>query len=180
MNIPAEASARLAAYAELVRAWALRTDLIARGDLDRFEDRHIADSLRLGPLLAGVSRAVDVGSGGGLPGIPLAIAEPSVAWTLLEPRGKRAAFLDEVVRTLELRCEVVRATAQQAARDPRLGAGHDVAVARALAPPAEAFELLMPLVAAGGRAALLVGRDALLPPEAELWAEGVAIVEAPQ
>jgi 16S rRNA (guanine527-N7)-methyltransferase len=179
LNIPPEASARLAAYSALVRAWAPRTDLVAPGDLAHFEERHVVDSLRLQALVAGANRAIDVGSGAGLPGIPLAIVDESVTWTLLEPRAKRAAFLDEAVRTLELSCEVVRATAQEAGRDARWAAAHNIAVARALAPPTEAFALLLPLVVPGGRAALLVGRDARLPPEAEMWADGVAIVETP-
>ncbi|MGH2757021.1 MAG: RsmG family class I SAM-dependent methyltransferase, partial [Actinomycetota bacterium] len=65
---------KLAAYAALVRTWANRLDLVAPGDLDRFEERHIADSLRLLPLLERLPEGpcVDVGSGAGLPGIPLA------------------------------------------------------------------------------------------------------------
>ena len=169
---------RLKAYAELVRSWAPRLDLVAPGDLDRLEERHISDSLKALPLVAGAppGPAVDVGSGAGLPGIPLALADPSRHWRLLEPRAKRAAFLEEAVRALELDCEVLAQTAAEAARDPALARAHVVATARALAAPETAFELLRPLGAPGGIGLVWVGKGALLPPEAEEIDPGLASV----
>jgi 16S rRNA (guanine527-N7)-methyltransferase len=119
---------------------------------------------------------VDVGSGAGLPGVPLAVARPERAWRLIEPRARRAAFLEHVVRELELTAEVVVAPAERAATEPRLAAAHVLATARALAPPAAALELLLPLVAPRGVAAIFLGSGAKVPPEAEEWAEGLAIV----
>jgi 16S rRNA (guanine527-N7)-methyltransferase len=170
---------RLAAYAALVRTWAPRLDLVGPDELARFEERHVADCLRLAPLVAALppGPAIDVGSGAGLPGVPLAIADPRRPWRLLEPRAKRAAFLEEVVRTLELSCEVLALTAEAAARHPDLAGGHVLAVARALAPPPDAFAMLAPLVASDGVAAVFVGAGAELPPEAALWRPGIAIVE---
>lgn len=163
-------------YAGLVRHWAPRLDLVSAADVDRFEKRHIEDSLRLLPLMQAQppGPAIDVGSGAGLPGIPLAIADPNRPWRLLEPRAKRAAFLEEVVRELELDCEVLTTTAQVAARDPHLAGTHPFAASRALAPPAEAFDLLVPLVAPGGTAVVFIGSGAELPAKAELWAPGIA------
>ena len=150
---------------------------MAPGDLDRFRTRHIDDSLRLLPLVeqAPPGPCADVGSGAGLPGIPLAIARPERTWRLIEPRRKRAAFLEEVVRTLELTCEVVMATAAQAAA--QLGP-HAFVTARALAEPGRALDLILPLVASPGIAAVFLGEGARIPPEAEEWQEGVAIVRA--
>ena len=169
---------QLAAYTELVRDYSDRLDLVAPGDLDRFEERHIRDSLKPLALLHALPEGpcVDVGSGAGLPGIPLAIAEPSRDWRLIEPRRLRAAFLEEVVRALDLRCEVIVATAEAAGRDPRLAAGHVLAIARALAPPADAFALIAPLVAPGGVAAVFVGERGEAPPGSEEVEEGLAIV----
>jgi 16S rRNA (guanine527-N7)-methyltransferase len=160
----------------LVRRWAPATDLVSDHDLDRFESRHVDDALRLAPLVdsAPAGPAVDVGSGAGIPGIPLAIVRPERHWRLLEPRRKRAAFLDEVVRELGLGCEVLRVTAEVAATDPELASGHVIAVARALAPPPRAFELLLPLVRPDGLAALLVGEGAELPPKSREWEPGIA------
>lgn len=170
---------KLAAYAQLIRHWAPRLDLVSPADLERFEDRHIADSLRLLPLLEEVvgGPCIDVGSGAGLPGIPLAIAT-GLPWRLLEPRAKRAGFLDEVVRELALDCEVVRRRAQDAARDPALRAAHVVTTARALAPPRESFELAFPLLRPGGVAAVWHGPGAELPPEAVSWTSGIATMAA--
>ncbi len=159
---------RLDAYAALVESWAPRLDLISTGDLGRVRERHVNDSLRVLPLVeaAPPGPCIDVGTGAGFPGIPLAICS-SRLWRLLEPRRRRAAFLEEVVRELELECEVVVRSAEQAARDPLLRRSHALATARALAPPQEAAALCRPLVATNGRIALLVGSAADIPPDAE-------------
>lgn len=169
---------RLGLYADLVRAWAPRLGLVSPGDVERFGERHIEDSLRLVPLLdeAPPGPCADVGSGAGLPGIPLAVVRPERSWRLLEPRRKRAAFLEEAVRALGLDCEVLTATAEEAAVQPALKGAHALVTARALAPPAEAFDLILPLVAPGGIAAVFAGEGAEIPPSAEKWAEGIAMV----
>jgi 16S rRNA (guanine527-N7)-methyltransferase len=168
----------LAAYQELLSSWAPRLDLISPGDLERLRERHIEDALKALPLVraAPAGWGIDVGAGAGLPGVPLALADRSRRWRLLEPRAKRAAFLEEVVRSLRLDCEVVVRRAEAAAADPALAAGHAIATARALAAPARAFSLLAPLLAPGGVALVWVGKDARIPPEAEEPAPGLATV----
>jgi 16S rRNA (guanine527-N7)-methyltransferase len=169
---------RLRAYAELVRAWAPRLDLVAPRDLGRFEERHIGDSLRALPLVRSLppGAAVDVGSGAGLPGIPLAISEPTRRWTLLEPRRGRAAFLEEVVRRLELGAEIVTARAESWGASRAGRRRYVVATARALAPPERAFALLEPLVAPRGARVVWVGAHAVIPEQAGEWAPGIAII----
>ena len=151
---------------------------MAPGDLERLESRHVDDSLRLLPLLDEVSAGpcIDVGSGAGFPGIPLAIARPDRRWTLLEPRARRAAFLEEAIRELELAAGVVVARAEDAAEDPALAESFALATARALAPPTHAFALVRPFVAPGGAAAVFVGNADGIPSEAAVWREGVAII----
>ena len=169
---------RLQAYEGLLTAWAPRFDLISPGDLGRIRERHIDDSLRALPLLdaLGPGPCMDVGSGAGLPGIPLAIASER-PWRLLEPRRKRAAFLEEVVRELALTtCEVVAASAEQAALEARLAGAHMAVTARALAPPALAARLCAPLVAPGGVAILYVGTGAEIPSEAEETVPGLITI----
>lgn len=148
---------------------------MAPADLNRLEERHIDDSLRLLPLLNNLppGPCIDVGSGAGLPGIPLAIASDR-HWRLLEPRARRTAFLEEVVRELDLDCEVLSMSAEAAAKVDRLAGAHVLATARALAPPASAFELLLPLVASHGTAAVFVGTGAEIPSGAEEWKPGIA------
>lgn len=163
---------KLSLYADLIRAWAPKLDLVSPQDLPRLEERHIRDSLRVLDLVVGAPEGpcCDVGSGAGLPGIPLAIASGR-HWCLLEPRSRRAAFLEEAVRELDLDCEVVRQTAEQATR---AGLKHSLATARALAPPVEAFGLIMPLVDPGGVGIVFHGPGAKLPAAAETWSDGIA------
>lgn len=166
-----------AAYIRLLERWAPKIDLVAPGDLDRLESRHIQDSLKAREIVASAppGEALDAGSGAGFPGVPLAIVGDRW-WRLLEPRTKRAAFLDEVIRELDLMAEVVRKTTHQAASDPRLAASHSVVTARALAPPATAFELTAPLVAPNGVRIVWVGSNAEIPRDAEVLAGGLAII----
>jgi 16S rRNA (guanine527-N7)-methyltransferase len=94
---------------------------------------------------------VDVGSGGGLPGLPLKIARPALAVTLVESDQAKAAFLVQVCARLGLLgVEVVARPAEDAGRDTRYRERFDVAVARALAPMPVLAELCLPLVRVGG------------------------------
>jgi 16S rRNA (guanine527-N7)-methyltransferase len=168
---------KLETYAGLIRRYAPKINLVSLTDLDRLEERHIQDSLRLAPLveLAPVGPCADVGSGAGLPGIPLAVASPERSWRLIEPRAKRAGFLELVVRELELdNVEVVRATAQESAQ--RWPGGHALCTARALTSPAQALRWLTPLTTSGGTVAVFCGADAGVPEGAEEWEKGIAIV----
>jgi 16S rRNA (guanine527-N7)-methyltransferase len=171
--------AKLKAYSQLVRAWSSKLDLVSPGDLDRFEERHIADSLRVLDLLSEVPSGpcMDIGSGAGLPGIPLAIVSDR-HWRLLEPRRRRAAFLEEVVRELNLDCEVIAKSAEEAAEDPRLASRHVFATVRALAPPEKAQALLQPLLQKKGIGAIFLGESAESPSNSRLWRPGIAIVES--
>ncbi|MDQ3956453.1 MAG: class I SAM-dependent methyltransferase [Actinomycetota bacterium] len=174
MTRPGPHDEQLAAYAALLRSWAPRLDLVSPADLARLESRHIEDSLRALPLvdLASPGPGVDVGSGGGFPGIPLCIAGRSRSWRLLEPRSRRAAFLEEAIRLLELDAEVIVATAEEAASSSAL-TGHAVATARALASPEVAFALLGPLVRPDGLRIVWAGPRAESPPDAGVWEPGL-------
>lgn len=178
---PAEA---LDHYCALILRWAPRLDLLSTRDSapERVARRHIQDSLSalaLARRLEPGSLAVDVGSGAGLPGIPLAISSPGVRWRLVEPRRRRAAFLEEAVRELRLEAEVIVAAAEQLASDPAFAGRHALATARALAAPTRSFALLKPLVAPGGTAAVWFGERARLPAEAAVLVPGVATIGLP-
>ncbi|HEV2757160.1 MAG TPA: 16S rRNA (guanine(527)-N(7))-methyltransferase RsmG [Actinomycetota bacterium] len=167
-----------AAYAALIREWAPRLDLVSPGDLDRLEERHIEDSLRAAPLLDELpdGPCADIGSGAGFPGIPLAIARPERRWTLIEPRHRRAAFLEEVVRELGLACQVVAATAEECAFDDALAGIHALATARALAEPSAVPHMTAPLLRPDGITLVFTGRGAALPQGAEERAPGLTIM----
>lgn len=113
---------------------------------------HLEESLLPLEVVRGLpGPVVDVGSGGGSPGIPLAAALPEREVTLLEAGARKCAFLEEVARDFP-NVRVVRGRAEEQEVD-RFG----VAVARALAPPPVAAEWCLPLVAPGGAAILYVG-----------------------
>lgn len=116
--------------------------------------RHNLDSLTLLPFLvqAEAKTVIDVGSGGGAPGIPLAIALPDVEFTLLEATGKKVAFLEMCVEALGLRnVRVVNDRAETAgAKDSPLRGRFDVAIARALGPLPVLLELTVPFVKVSG------------------------------
>jgi len=161
-----EQLAQLAHYVEQLLARNQQLNLTRIVDPAEIERRHLLDSLTcalpaLDLLTAGVAwRALDVGSGGGLPGLPLAIVFPSLQMTLLESASKKADFLREVVLALELaRVTVVSARAEDAANQPDLRDRVDLVVARALAPLDVALELCLPFVKPGGLLVLPRGSD---------------------
>src|SRR5262245_20964583 len=79
----------LSRYADLIDAWAARINLVSTGSRSELLYRHLLDSLAPSLLLAGTRAIVDLGSGAGLPGIPLAIARPELSFVLLESRRRR-------------------------------------------------------------------------------------------
>ena len=112
----------------------------------------IDDSLVLLEHLGEAQKVVDVGSGGGLPGLPLKIARPDLSVTLVEADQDKAAFLVRACAVLGLRdVEVVARRAEEVGQDPLYREAFDVAVARALAPMPVLAELCLPLVRVGGR-----------------------------
>src|SRR6266851_768705 len=112
----------------------------------------VEDSLVLLGHLEDAHNLVDVGSGGGLPGLPPKIARPDLAVTLVEADQAKAAFLVQACARLGLQdVEVLARRAEEVGRDPRFREKFDVAVARALAPMPALVELCLPLVRVGGR-----------------------------
>ena len=135
---------RLESYLRELARWGARMNLV--GSLEREAlETHLADALAAAPHLAAGARVVDLGSGAGLPGIPLAVARPDVAFTLVEIRERRVHFLRHVVRVLELETRVERVRLE----DPPDQA-FDVATLRAVAPPAVALASARPWVADQG------------------------------
>jgi 16S rRNA (guanine527-N7)-methyltransferase len=160
----ASAVARFAAYEALLIEYGGRFNLTAVLDPAGIRRRHFAESLAFGAVLAGLGLlqgdelVVDVGSGAGFPGVPLAIAWPGLRLTLVEATRKKAEFLQTVARTLELeRVRIVALRAEEAGRLPRLRARFDLALARAVSRMSTLSELLLPLVRIGGSVAAVKG-----------------------
>lgn len=137
---------RLARYAKLLLERNAAVNLTGARDL-RAIDEHIADAVTIAAHAR--SPLVDVGSGGGLPGIPLAIVT-GVRVTLVESVAKKARFLREAVAALGIDAEVVEARAELAARDPALRERFASATARAVGTVPTVLELTLPFLAVGG------------------------------
>jgi 16S rRNA (guanine527-N7)-methyltransferase len=137
---PAQLDA-LGAYTQLLTRLAVPKGMIARSDADRLWERHVWDGLRGAAELPHEALVADLGSGAGIPGVPLAIALPGSRFALIESRRARAAFLEAVadgiglknVEILQERVEDVRTT-------------YDACVARAFSSPAATWEAAQPLL----------------------------------
>lgn len=116
------------------------------------EQRRHAEAFLTAIELAGVERAVDLGSGGGVPGLVLAVALPDVAWTLVDAMRRRTTFLEEAVERLGLGERVtVRNERGEATGRSALRAGLDLVVARGFGPPPVVIECGAPLLRVGGQ-----------------------------
>ncbi len=138
-------------YAQLLLDWNHTVNLT--GARTRAEvERHIRDAYRLLEVSwEGIQRAVDIGSGGGLPAIPLALRLPEVEFSLLEANTRKCAFLQQVAITLELaNVRVLPGRAEELARRPELREQFDRAISRAVAKPPVLLELALPFVRTGG------------------------------
>ena len=102
----ADAQDRLDRYVALLQEWNAFAGLVAPGDLPRLKTSHITDSLSLAPVIKSLAgdqaRLLDIGSGGGFPAIPIKLALPGLAVTLLERNGKKVGFLRKVLGALHL------------------------------------------------------------------------------
>ena len=146
-------------YADALAGVGVAWGLIGPREVDRLWDRHLLNSAAVGELLQPGERVVDIGSGAGLPGIPLAIARPDLKVVLLEPMQRRSEFLNEVVGQLGLPVEVVRGRAEERWVRDRLGES-DAAVSRAVAALDKLTKWSMPLLRPGGRMVAIKGQRA--------------------
>lgn len=146
-----------AAYVELLATAGVERGLIGPRERPRLWTRHVLNSAVIASALPDRPdiTVVDVGSGAGLPGIPLALARPDLRMTLLEPLARRVSFLDEAVAALGLDVDVVRGRAEEIA-EPRW----EVAVVRAVAPLERLLALTDRVVQAGGMLLAVKGRTA--------------------
>lgn len=129
-------------------------------DMSEAADRNYLDSLNAVKHLQGVRNLIDVGTGAGLPGIPIAIACPHIRVTLLDALQKRVGFLQSVIDALGLNAEAVHGRAEDAAKLPEFRDAFDAATARAVAEMNVLSEWLLPFVKPDGRMLALKGPNA--------------------
>ncbi len=151
---------RLNTYARLLVEWNEKMNLTAITDPVGVAVKHFADSLTVAPLLPhGNFTLIDVGTGAGFPGVPLALLRDDCALTLLDSLNKRLVFLETVCREVGLKAHLVHARAEEGGRKPELRERFDVATARAVAALPTLCEYCLPFVKVGGRFLALKGPD---------------------
>jgi 16S rRNA (guanine527-N7)-methyltransferase len=147
---------RLQRYLDLLLLWNARVNLTAVRNPEEIVTRHFGESLFAARVLLGdgwrLASLADVGSGAGFPGIPIKLFAPELALTLIESHNKKAVFLREVIRTLQLDCsEVFCGRAQQ------WGKTANLVTLRAVEQFERSLQAAAALVAAGGKLCLLIG-----------------------
>ena len=166
---------RLDTYARLLVEWNEKMNLTAITDPIGVAVKHFADSLTAAPLLPeGKFSLIDVGTGAGFPGVPLALLRDDCRLTLLDSLNKRLTFLGAVCREVGLNANLVHARAEEGGRKPELREKFDVATARAVAALPTLCEYCLPFVKVGGRFIALKGPDG--DREQEAAARAVAIL----
>jgi len=147
---------KLLRYHELLLDWNTRMDLTAVTEEAEMIDKHYVDSLialSVPGLIPRTGTLIDVGTGAGFPGLPLALACPELRVTLMDAQKKRLNFLQAVIDDLQVRnVTLVHARAEDAAQFPQHREKYDVAVARAVASLSVLSEYLLPFVRVGGKA----------------------------
>ena len=162
---PEQANALLTFRALLVE-WNERFNLTALTDDASILSLHFADSLTVVPAIQALSsgktlRVIDVGTGGGFPGIPLKIALPHLRIVLMDSTSKKVQFCAEVIRALKLQsAQATHGRAEEAAHRPAHREQYDLVIARAVAPMQTLAEYLLPFANAGGYVIAMKGVDA--------------------
>ena len=151
-NLTDEACDKFVAYYDLLIDWNTRMNLTAITEKEEVVKKHFYDSLAALPYLSDGAKVADVGTGAGFPAIPLLIMNPTLQITLVDSLQKRLTFLEEVLKTLDLKAEIVHARAEDFGRDPKYRGQFDATVSRAVASLPVLLELTVPLLKVGGKA----------------------------
>jgi len=171
-HVSRETSERLSRFVALLLDRQRTTNLIASSTIPTIWTRHVADSLQLLPLAPQARRWVDLGSGGGFPGMVIACAmaeTPGAHVHLIESIGKKAAFLRDAVRETGVPATVHHSRIEDIA--PRLAGESDIVTARAVAPLKDLLTMIAPFLEKGAQGLLLKGQDvdAELTEAAKYW-----------
>jgi 16S rRNA (guanine527-N7)-methyltransferase len=140
---------QLGRFAALLEKWNRHFNLLSRKDIDRLWSRHILDSLSITSLLTG-DRILDFGSGGGFPGLPLAVVNPQREFVLLDRHQRKCRFLDQVIGALELsNTRVICADVKELAGEQ--DTSFDCVTSRAVAPAEQVWQRVRSLLQPQGR-----------------------------
>jgi 16S rRNA (guanine527-N7)-methyltransferase len=171
---------RLARYRDILLDWNTRFNLTAIAEPEAVDRVLLLDAVRMLPSLDRATAAtgiahpslIDIGSGGGLPGVPIAICRPAIDVTMVEATGKKVRFLEAVIEELGLRnARAIAARAEELGRDPAERARYDLATARAVSSLPALVELVLPFLRVGGVGLFPKGLDI----ESEIASSPVAL-----
>lgn len=156
-------------------------NLVSRRARDELGTRHVPEAVRFAATLPGPGRVLDLGSGGGLPGLVIAIVRPDLEVHLLEATGKKARFLEEAASALATPVTVHHGRAEELARGPLRGS-FPVVTARAVAPLDRLVTIAEPFLAVGGALHALKGgrwQEELEAARAVIVAAGLRVAATP-
>jgi 16S rRNA (guanine527-N7)-methyltransferase len=170
LAIPNNLAKRLVAYFDLLQRWNRKINLTSLGDSDEAIDRLLLEPWAAGQSLPRHSTLADLGSGGGSPAIPLALALGAPRLLMVESRSRKAAFLREAAREVQLSTVVETARFEDVSRQTPYIHGFDLVSIRAVRPDAETLSAAASLLKPGGRLGLFLGSkvgsaDLPMPPD---------------
>jgi len=158
LGLPADSSQRLAAYAASLWSWNERLNLTRHTDVEKFVSRDVADAVAIAPHLETGAHVLDVGTGGGVPGVLLAILRPDLRVELCDSVAKKARAVGEIVREAGLTIPVHADAAQAIVAKRPSGPGRfDTLVVRAVAPLGKLLGWFDPIAGSYGRLLVVKG-----------------------
>ena len=173
IEVTAQQAEQFQTYMELLLEWNEKMNLTAITEPKAVAVKHFLDSILLLPYLEKGNTLIDVGTGAGLPGVPLKIMRPQIQLTLLDSLNKRLVFLKDVMDHLGLEGEILHARAEEGGRQKALRIQFANATARAVAPLNLLCEYCLPFLQMGGVFLAMKGPD----PEEEIEAAKHAIAD---
>ena len=147
-------------YMKLLLEWNKKINLTAITDEDEIILKHFVDSITVLKYINENDKIIDVGTGAGFPGIPIAIMMPNVKITLLDSLNKRINFLNEVIKELDLKnVETIHSRSEDCGKDILYREKFDISIARAVAKLSTLSEYLLPFVKIGGKMICMKGSE---------------------
>ena len=147
-------------YMQLLLEWNEKINLTAITDENEIILKHFVDSLTVLKYIGEDDKIIDVGTGAGFPGIPIAIMMPNTKITLLDSLNKRINFLNEVINKLDLKnVETIHNRSEDCGKNEKYREKYDIAIARAVANLSTLSEYLLPFVSIGGKMICMKGSD---------------------
>lgn len=147
-------------YGEMLIDWNTRMNLTAITDPVEVVQKHFADSVLPMELIPKGAKVIDVGTGAGFPGVPLAIMRDDISLTLLDSLNKRITFLTELCKALDINAKCIHARAEDGGRNAELRGKFDIATSRAVAGVSPLLEYTVPFLKVGGSSLMYKGPQA--------------------